>query len=221
MPTRIDLYRAVHKGQRDRMFAIARDLGMTSPADESAVREVAQRCLAITDELREHAENEDAFIHPLLRARAPEAAEQLDAEHVRLDVCLASLDEEVADLLAATQERSEILHQVYLSYNQLLSAYLSHLHIEETVAMPALWRTCTDPELGEILRSFSASRSPEQRAGDMRKMLPSLSHDERVAMIGNVMAATAPDDQARVFKAITGTLDDGQLKALAEHYSWA
>ncbi|SDM78865.1 hemerythrin domain-containing protein [Streptomyces wuyuanensis] len=47
----------------------------------------------MTAELHEHAAHEDTYIHPLLRERAPAAADALDAEHLRLDAALAALDE--------------------------------------------------------------------------------------------------------------------------------
>ncbi|MEV6317141.1 hemerythrin domain-containing protein [Streptomyces sp. NPDC051776] len=166
---KIDLYRNVHKGQRARLFALAVDVGS---ADPEAMKDVAEQCLEITQELREHADHEDTFIHPLLRNRAPQVAEALDAEHVRLDAALAELDVHARALPAVSaEERPDAQHRLYLSLNELISAYLAHLHAEETVAMPALWNYCSGDELGAAFQAFLDSRTPDERALDMRRML--------------------------------------------------
>ncbi|MFD5856231.1 hemerythrin domain-containing protein [Streptomyces chartreusis] len=67
---KIDLYRNVHMGQRARLFALATELGAADVCHSGAAAEQAARCLAMTRELREHADHEDTFIHQLLRERA-------------------------------------------------------------------------------------------------------------------------------------------------------
>ncbi|MEU6082981.1 hemerythrin domain-containing protein [Streptomyces sp. NPDC047108] len=169
---KIDLYRNVHMGQRARLFALAVDVGSADVADPKAVSEVIDRCLAMTGELREHADHEDTFIHPLLRDRAPQAAAALDAEHLRLDAALAELDAHAGALpLTPAAERPDAQHRLYLALNELISAYLAHLHAEETVAMPALRNSCGEDELRAAFRGFLASRTSEERALDMQRML--------------------------------------------------
>jgi hypothetical protein len=162
-------------GQRARLFVLVAELGAADAADSGALARLADRCLAMTQELREHADHEDTFIHPLLRDRAPAAAEALDAEHVRLDAALAALDERARELpKAPVDSLPEAQHGLYLILNELISAYLAHLHAEETVAMPALWDHCTDKELGTVFGAFRASRTPEESLTDLHRMLPAL-----------------------------------------------
>ncbi|UYQ66246.1 hemerythrin domain-containing protein [Streptomyces peucetius] len=121
----------------------------------------------MTQELREHAEHEDRCIHPLLRERV-DAADALDTEHVRLDAALAALDDR-ARRLPTTPAASllDARHGLYLAVNELISAYLGHLHAEETVAMPALWKGCGDAELATVFSAFKASRTPEEALTDL------------------------------------------------------
>ncbi|MFG2191329.1 hemerythrin domain-containing protein [Streptomyces sp. NPDC048639] len=169
---KIDLYRNVHMGQRARLFALAVDVGSADTTDPEPLKAVVDRCLAMTQELREHADHEDAFIHPLLRDRAPAAAGALDAEHLRLDAALAELDAHAGALpVTPAAERTDAQHRLYLALNELISAYLAHLHAEETVAMPALRNSCGDDELAAVFQAFLTSRTPDERALDMRRML--------------------------------------------------
>ncbi|MFI0220777.1 hemerythrin domain-containing protein [Streptomyces lydicus] len=137
---KIDLYRDIHMGQRARLFALAVELGAADISHPGPAADQAERCLAMTQELREHADHEDTFIHQLLRERAPQAADALEAEHVRLDAAFVALDALARALPARPVDSlADAQHALYLALNEVNSAYLAHLHAEETVAMPALW----------------------------------------------------------------------------------
>jgi iron-sulfur cluster repair protein YtfE (RIC family) len=69
--SRVDLYRNVHMGQRARLFRLAVELGAARTTQEGVLADLARRCQAMIHELREHADHEDTYIHPLLRRRAP------------------------------------------------------------------------------------------------------------------------------------------------------
>ncbi|MEU6057885.1 hemerythrin domain-containing protein [Streptomyces sp. NPDC047097] len=224
---RIDLYRNIHMGQRARLFALAVELGAADGADQAVAEEFADRALAMTAELREHADHEDTHIHPLLRERAPAAADALDAEHIRLDAALAALDERArafpkagshtragSDAQAGSDARAEAQHALYLAVNELISAYLAHLHAEETVAMPALWAAYGDGELGAVFGGFQATRSPEQRLGDLRGMLPALPPRVRAAIARATVEALPPAEAGSGLYALSTTLAPAQRARL-------
>ncbi|MFG2759829.1 hemerythrin domain-containing protein [Streptomyces wuyuanensis] len=212
---RIDLYRNVHMGQRARLFALAVEVGAGDAADPVAGERSAERCLAMTTELREHAAHEDAYIHPLLRERAPAAADALDAEHLRLDAALAALDERARDFPGTSPEaRPEAQHGLYLALNELIGAYLAHLHAEETVAMPALWRHCADDELAAVFGAFRASRTPEEGLGDLRRMLPALPPAVRAAVARATVESVPGDEAGRSLDALSTTLTPAQRARL-------
>ncbi|MEV3987657.1 hemerythrin domain-containing protein [Streptomyces sp. NPDC049837] len=214
---RVDLYRYVHMGQRERLFALAIEVGAADTAQRDTVVSLTERCLAMTRELREHADHEDRHIHPLLRERAPEAADALDAEHIRLDAALAALDDRARRLpKAPDEELPDAQHALYLALNELISAYLAHLHAEETVAMPALWQTSSDAELGAVFAAFKASRTPEESLSDLRKMLPSLPPAIRAAIVRATLTTVPDDETGRTLAALTTTLDPGRRGRLYE-----
>lgn len=205
--TKVDLYRNVHMGQRQRLFALTVELGSTDTADMPGLSALADRCLAMTQELREHAEHEDSFIHPLLREKAPAAAKALDSEHARLEIALDDLDAQ-ARLLADVppERRDEAQHRVYLALNGLISAYLAHLDAEETIAMPALQERCNDEELQRVMSAFQASRTPEQRMTDLRNMLPALPPASRASIARQVLGASPSAQVERTLHQLSAAL---------------
>ncbi|MFG2287629.1 hypothetical protein ACGFOU_16420 [Streptomyces sp. NPDC048595] len=60
----------------------------------------------------------------------------MDAEHIRLDAAFAVLDERARALPDTPADAlPDAQHALYLALSEVISAYLSHLHLEETVAM--------------------------------------------------------------------------------------
>ena len=214
---RVDLYKNVHMGQRARLFGLAVELGAACAAKPGALADLAERCLAMVQELREHADHEDTYIHPLLRERAPEAADALDAEHVRLDAVLATLGHRARTLPTVHAEALPAAqHDLYLALNELIGAYLAHLHAEETVAMPALWERCTDDELGAVFDAFRASRTHEDGVADLRRMLPFLPPGTRAAIVRAVLDGSPAEQADRILDAVSATLGPGQRTRLCE-----
>lgn len=194
---KIDLYRNVHMGQRARLFALAVELGAADIAQAGAATEQADRCLAMTQELREHADHEDTFIHQLLRERAPQAADALEAEHIRLDAAFSALDDRARALPDTPADAlPEAQHTLYLALGEVISSYLAHLHLEETVAMPALWQYASEQELGAVMAAFRSSRTPEEALTDLHRMLPALPPAPRAAIVREIIEhAPAPANQ--------------------------
>ncbi|WP_328430180.1 hemerythrin domain-containing protein [Streptomyces sp. NBC_00443] len=184
-------------GQRARLFTLAVELGAADIAQTGAAAEQAHRCLAMTQELREHADHEDTYIHQLLRERAPEAADALEAEHIRLDSAFAALDDRARALPGISADAlPEAQHALYLALGEVISAYLAHLHLEETVAMPALWQFAGEKELAAVMTAFHASRPPEEALTDLHRMLPALPPAPREAIVREVVEnAPWPADQ--------------------------
>ncbi|MEU9482497.1 hemerythrin domain-containing protein [Streptomyces decoyicus] len=214
--SKIDLYRNVHMGQRARLFTLAVELGTADISHRGTATEQSVRCLAMTQELREHADHEDTFIHQLLRERAPEAADALEAEHMRLDAAFVALDERARTLPTTPVDAlADAQHALYLALNEVISAYLAHLHVEETVAMPALWEYASEKELGAAFAAFRASRTQEQALTDLRRMLPALPPPTRAAIVRDVIKA-AGERAAGTLAAATTTLTPDQRGRLYE-----
>ncbi|MFF6984690.1 hemerythrin domain-containing protein [Streptomyces sp. NPDC008343] len=207
---KIDLYRNVHMGQRARLFTLAVELGAADITQAGAAVEQADRCLAMTQELREHADHEDTYIHQLLRERAPEAADALEAEHIRLDAAFAALDDRARALPGTPADAlPEAQHALYMALGEVISAYLAHLHLEETVAMPALWQFAGEKELGAVMAAFHSSRTPEEALTDLHRMLPALPPAPRAAIVREVVR-NAPGPAEQTLATVSATLSPEQ-----------
>jgi Hemerythrin HHE cation binding domain len=179
---RLDVYTAVHKMQRARLFNLTVEAGQTDPEDATATIRIAAAVDALAAELVAHAEHEDRFIHPVLRQKAPALVETLDAAHVELDARLAQL-RDVARTYAAFPGDPNVLYRALAAFTAI---YLDHLALEEGEALTALWQGCTDEELKGILVSFKASRSDAENLTSLLAELPTLNPIEitRMASLG-------------------------------------
>lgn len=182
---RIDLYRNVHKGQRAHLFSLAVELGRADHEDTANVNALATRLRSALAELRRHAENEERFIHPLLRARAPKIAAMLEREHEDIEPALAEVELRLAGLENAPGSPIETGAELYRVWCRMVSDYLAHIDAEERIGMPALWGTCSDDEILAVIRAFVASRTAMEQIDDLRCHVPSgtsdagYGHDER------------------------------------------
>ena len=184
---RIDLYRNVHKGQRALIFELAVELGRTDCGERQEFAMLAGRLRDAILELRKHAENEECFIHPLLHSRAPEIAAALEREHERVEAGFCELEQQLSQAGSPGREPVAPGRDLYLAWCRLVSTYLAHLDAEESVAMPALWQTCSDHEILALIQAFVASRSAADRLHDLRSQAPALTSQERSAYVGSIV----------------------------------
>ena len=189
---RIDLYRNVHKGQRAHLFALAVELGRADHEDAVTLNALVARLRSALAELHRHAENEERFIHPLLRARAPNVAAMLEQEHHDLEPVLRELHDKLDAVRSAPGNTFEVGMELYRAWCRMVSAYLGHIDAEERAGMSALWDTCTDEEIFAVVRTFVASRTATEQVHDLASQVPALSPQERAMLVANVMKGGAP-----------------------------
>ena len=65
---RVDLYTVIHKAQRFHMFHLANAIGGADLESDEAVDTLADRVREMIEHLRDHAHNEETYIHPLFDA---------------------------------------------------------------------------------------------------------------------------------------------------------
>jgi hypothetical protein len=168
--------------QRARLCRLIVETGTADPSDALSAARLAAAVDALVDELLAHASHEDQFIHPLLRQRAPEIAEELDAAHLELDAHLDRLRELAADVGASAVEPNAL----YRALASFAALYFAHVAREEEAALPALWDVCSDAELSGILTAFKSSRSKTENLTSLLAQLATLNPAEitRMAALG-------------------------------------
>jgi len=206
---RLDVYTAVHKMQRARLFDLTVEAGKADPDDSVTTARLAAAVNALAAELVAHGEHEDRFIHPLLRQSAPALAETLEAAHGELDARLGQL-REVAATYSASPGDPNVLYRALAAFT---ATYLDHLALEEGEALPALWEGCTDEELTGILVSFKGSRSDAENLTSLLAQLATLNPNEIAGMVSAGLGQVGVSEVAEILATL---LDPRQLGALRD-----
>ncbi len=191
---RHDIYTAIHKALRMRVFETANQLeqcDFSDPAERSAVLQHVRETIAYFEE---HAGHEDRFVIPRLREANESLAERLEGAHQRLNQSASNVLRlaealQAADTEVALERGSELCHAM----NVYASQHLEHMNEEETLANAALWQVHGDEQLQQLTGTIQATIAPERMAQWMALMLPALNVHERIGIMG-AMKANAPPE---------------------------
>lgn len=178
---RIDLYTTIHKAQRFHLFELANAIGNADLRNPRDTGMVVERVRGIIGHLRDHAQNEEKYIHPLFDGAG---ANRLRHEHEELETGLQRIERVLEEAR---------LQDLYAAYVRFLGTYLPHLDEEEDAQRQLLWPRHDDQALKAVFDRFKAERPPEAAAADFAFMLPALSAPELVSLLGT-MKQTAPPD---------------------------
>ena len=190
----VDMYRDIHKGIRNGLFAVTLAAGQVDPGDRDAVAAVADRWRDLVNVLIAHAEHEDNFMQPVLEMLEPSMAEVIAVAHPELEGQMAAL-EVLADRAtdAGVCERRLFVHRMYLGFASFTSAYLQHQEFEETQVMPALAAKVGVEELLALNHAIVASVTPDEMRRAAPLMLGAMNVEDRVELLGGAQAGAPPE----------------------------
>jgi iron-sulfur cluster repair protein YtfE (RIC family) len=195
---RYDLYGAVHKGLRKAGCELLVRLGSIDYADPLECDTTLESLRGYLMLAASHVMHEDENIHNMLRERGG-STDVVDDQHDDHRAAFALLEKLALDI-----EKAWPLHKpaagrrLYLALAAYLAEDLAHMHEEETVIAPALWRSFTDQELVVLEMRIVASLSPEKNMAFMRMMIPAMNPAERAALLGAMRKGAPPE----VFSAV-------------------
>ena len=178
---RVDLYATIHKAQRFHMFELANAIGCAEPGDGASAAPLAERVRHMIEHLRDHARNEETYIHPLFDL-AGRNAMSLRRGHAELEADLQGIE-----YVLANDGKS-----LYAAYTRFLGKYLLHLSEEEDAQKQVLWQRYDDHALEGVLSRFKAERPREKATADFEFMLPALSAPELVQVFRGMNHAVPP-----------------------------
>ncbi len=144
---------------------VARGLGISERQLEPA-RELLKTTLHF---VAHHGENEDVLLIPIVRAHHPALADRMEAAHAQLNPALERL-RRVVD--------SESIDALYALTNRFLSAYLEHMHEEETVFDAEIRAACSPEELMGFGKQSVVRTAPADQLMMLGWMLPALPPDQ-------------------------------------------
>jgi hypothetical protein len=170
--TRDDLFTTIHKALRKGLFDVTVRAGATDWTDAADVAAFHTQWRPLLDLLRSHGRHEDKYFMPLLDNRSAPVTTAIDEQHDDLDGLLDDLAERIETACEALDPAAGL--EVYRDLARYVSEYLTHLHYEETVVMPAIWAACTDDEIATARAALMADISPEEGAYTMQLLLPSV-----------------------------------------------
>lgn len=186
---RVDLYGTIHKAQRFHLFELANAIRCADLASNALAATLDDRVRLMIEHLRDHARNEDMYIHPLFD-RAGTGADALRDGHKELD----------ADLQGIEHALRESEHRdLYATYTRFLGKYLLHLNEEEHAQKQVLWQCYDDHVLNSVLDRFKAERPREKAAADFEFILPALSTPELARLVRGMKHAVPPEAFDRAF----------------------
>jgi hypothetical protein len=196
---RIDLYTTIHKAQRFHLFELANAIGGADLENDQNASTIAGRVRHMFEHLRDHAHNEERYIHPLFDA-AGTGASPLRHEHGQLEADL----QEIERVLGEGR-----LWDLYAAYACFVGKYLLHLKEEEEAQKEVLWRHYDDDTLRGVLDRFKSERPRARAAADLEFMLPALSTPELVNLFRSMKHSVGPD--------VFGRACDEAIRVLGAH----
>ena len=179
---RVDLYTFIHKAQRFHLFRLSEKMGVTDFNIAEEVVDIAHEVLHLMEHLKDHARNEEKYIHPLYQAIGA-IGQRFDKEHEHLELEIQKIETVVVE---------KRWQDLYSEYTRFLGTYLLHLNEEESAQRDILWARYDDKDLAAVLSRFKEERLPHLAKADFEFMLPALSVPE-LTLIFRGVKATAPE----------------------------
>jgi hypothetical protein len=189
---RHDLYGAIHKALRTRLFDLCVELDRSdfaNPAEAWVALAAYRRTVSF---LREHHQHEAKFVDSALVGRAPEVLAATHDQHEAAEAALAEMDE-IAAAIETTPDGA-IAHGSRLAgrYRRFLIEYLAHMQHEEVAMNEALWDHFSDEQLADIQRRLQSSIAPARFAEWLEILVPSMNLDERARMFAGMKLGAPP-----------------------------
>ena len=195
---RYDLYGAVHKGLRLAQCDLLMRLGATDFEQAAPRRKILADLRAVLGVAAAHVRHEDNEIHKALQAHSV-STDLIDEQHEEHRQAFAALEKLILGVENAFQgEKNTAGRHLYLAFAGYIAEDFAHMHEEETVTAPMLWKLFSDEELLAIEIRIVSSIPPEQNMVFMRYMIPAINPIERAKLLGGIKNG-AP---AEVFNAV-------------------
>jgi len=212
----VDIYRDIHKGIRNELFAVTVGAGQVDPHDSEAVSAVAGRWDNLVELLVAHAQHEEDFVQPVIEQFTPIYAEEIVEAHQRLEAQMAQL-ELLADRASEScpEQRRLLTHRLYLGLASFTAAYLQHQEFEEFEVMVMLSQHVSPEDLRALDDAIVASISPEMMGRSLAIMVPAMNIEDQAELFGGMQAGAPPEVFAGAIGLVRSVLEPARYEALA------
>lgn len=177
MIKKIDLLTHPHKEQRKWLYTLSIEASDMDFNNESQLEQFKINFQNLIDNLKEHAENEELFILPLIVDKFPKEADVFQQEHPEIEVKIQALHEAMKEL-DQSNNRADLGLTFYRLLNRFIAEYLLHLDAEEQKILPVLEEHFSAEELLGVMITFKTFREgskPDQVKQFITPMLHALN----------------------------------------------
>lgn len=215
----VDLYRDIHKGIRSELFALTERAGNLDPSCQADRADLAAHVRRVAELLVSHAEHEDGHIQPAIELHLPALAEQIEADHHRIDGRIDDLVAQAEEAATTPGNPRWHAHRLYVDLAAFTATYLAHQDLEERLVMPALEERIGSDATLAIHQAIVGSIPPEEMAASLAVMLPAMNVDDRVELLGGMQAGAPAEVFAGVWGLAGSVLERRDHEALAARLS--
>ena len=179
MQKKIDLLTHPHKEQRQWMYSLSIEAITLDFSDAVQAKKYETAFKALIDDLKDHAENEEMFILPLIVKRFPKEANIFHHDHLEIKVKLQLLLDAIEKINQAdSQDKTDLALNFYRGFNKFIGEYLLHLDDEEQKILPILEEHFSAEELLGVMiayKTFREGHHPEKVKEYIKSMAGSLN----------------------------------------------
>ncbi len=199
-----DLFTAIHKGLRSMMYDLSSRLQTNDFGDPEATRRlatdleydfaVARTAGCMVCVFHHHAEDEETFVFPAVKASNDRLIHSLVDEHhglTRQELAITAAAREIPAMPDAAQRIAAGI-RLNQAMNELLATYLAHMNREETELVPHMRAHFTDAQMAAMRGGIMGGMPPDRLAAIMGWMLPSLNATELTELLRSVRQTAPP-----------------------------
>jgi len=186
------------------MYSTGLALGAADFRDPKSMRHILEQLGGTMTLLREHAEHEETFVHPLLESRVPGITKSFEENHEddeRLFDRLRELGSQI-EAVEGNDQKVALGDQLYRMFSTHISDYLGHLIREDTELEQALWDNFTDQELADLDHQIMGSIPPERMAVWLPVICNSWNASQLTAVLADMKLGAPPEAFAGMLKMV-------------------
>ncbi len=163
-------------------------LAKTDFSSISAVNALKEPLRLLHALMNGHAAYENSAIHELLRQKSSTAHEAIEKDHEEHEQQFEAFTAGLENITncADEQMRQSLGYLFYLSFRFFVAENLRHIHIEETVIMPALQKLYSDEELSTVEAKTYDHMTSEQMIQMMEHLFPHMDLNDKIFFLGDI-----------------------------------
>ncbi|MGN6671416.1 MAG: hypothetical protein ACTHJ4_07775 [Candidatus Nucleicultricaceae bacterium] len=174
---RIDFYTEPHSEQRHMLFENAHKANTINYEDPTLVQSLIKNMRVMIKTIREHAENEDTWLHPFIAHKYEKDMLLFEHDHKAQEDLLDALESSVDALEKSLGQPFDLGQKLYQSLYRFMARYLHHIEQEEAL-MPRLLQDFTDAELAVVVAAFLTTRHPIEAEAFLKRFKENSSTTE-------------------------------------------